>query len=474
MKQISKLLSISLFLFYFQSLAQDTWGLDRCISFALDNNIQIKKYELSTQMQSNQLKQAKISLAPSLNGSLSRNVSFGRSVDAYTNDFTEDRTMTDNYSISSSVTLFNGFQKINAIKKNQLDLQAYLSDLRKFKNDISLNVASSYLNVLFNLEILETSEAQLAITKLQVDRIQKLVDAGSLAQGDLLEIEAQVANEELAKVNYENQLAMSILNLKQLLELDTLNNFEIARPNVDIEAINLPPNASAIYDYAIKEMPEILSAEYKLRSYEKSLSIAKGGRSPQLSLGAGINSGYSDARMEQTLTGSQDIPYGYTVDASGTQLPTYIIQPTYDLNTKSFGDQLRDNRNTYVGLSLSIPIFNGWQVNTNISNSKINVLNAQYDLELEKKTLFKDIQQKYLDAISAQKKYIATKAALQSASESFLYTQKKYEVGLINSLDYNLAKNKVTKAQSDLLQAKYEFLFAVKILDFYQGKPIAL
>jgi len=455
--------------------AQEQWSLEDCISYALINNIQIKQQELNTSMQKNQLKQSKISLIPSLNGSLSRNLSFGRSVDAYTNEFTEDKTTTDNYSINSQVTLFNGFQKLNTIKKADLDLKSQLADLEKFKNDIALNVSSAYLNVLFNIELQETAQDQLEITVLQEDRTEKLVNAGSLARGDLLEIQAQKSNEELQLVNTENQLAISLLNLKQMLELDTVNNFDIIRPNVQPDQVNMPLNVDEVFDYANRNLPQVMSAEYRLKSYEKSLSIAKGGRSPQLTLGMGISTGYSDARqvVDQTSLSYQSNG-GYAVDASGNQLPTYVMYPQYTYKTKGFNDQINDNRNAYLVVTLNVPIFNAWQVNTNISNSKISVLNARYSLDLEKKNLYKEIQQKFLDAIASKKKYNATKTSLKSTQEFFSYTQKKFEVGMVNTLDYNLAKNKVTKAKSDLLQAKYEYIFAVKILDFYQGKSITL
>jgi len=470
-----RIFTIALIFFVNILNAQEQWSLEDCISYALQNNIQIKQQELNTRIQKNQLKQSKINLAPNLNGSLSRNVSYGRTVDQYTNQFTNERTINDNYSINSQVTLFNGFQKINTIKKNQLDLKANISDLEKFKNDISLNISSAYLNVLFNLEILETTKEQLEITKEQESRTEKLVNAGSLAKGDLLEIQAQRSNEELQIVNSENQLAISMLNLKQMLELDTLDNFDIVRPNVEVDDVTMPLNIDEVYEYASENLPQVMSAKYRLESLERNLSIARGGRSPHLTLGGGFSTGYSDARkVIDEYSASYAPNQGYALDASGNQLPTYVLSPDYTYKTKGFSDQISDNRNTYAVLTLNIPILNGWQVNTNISNSKINVINARYSLDLEKKTLYKEIQQKYLDALASKKKYIATEKSLESTQEFFTYTQQKFDVGMVNTLDYNLAKNKVTKARSDLLQAKYEYIFAVKILDFYQGKTITL
>lgn len=427
--------------------AQEKWSLDECITYALSHNIQIKQQELNTKVQENNLLQSKIDLAPSVNASANRNFSFGRYADPTTNVFIEQNSISDNYGLNSQVTLFNGFQKINTIKRNQLDLNAKIADLEKFKNDISLNIASSYLNVLFNIELLETALDQLEITKQQEDRTEKLVNAGSLAKGDLLEIKAQKSNEELQIVNSENQLAISKLNLKQMLELDTLKQFDIVRPNVNIQDVDLPLNVDEVFDYASNNLPQVMSAEYRLESYKKSLAIAKGARSPQLTLGGGFSTTYSDAR-------------GSRLGGSFTAF--------------KYADQIKDNRSTYFALSLNIPIFNGWRVNTSINNSRIGVQNARYSLDWEKKILYKEIQQKYLDAIAAKKKYVATESTLTSTQEFFKYTQQKFDVGMVNTLDYNLAKNRVTKSKSDLLQAKYEYIFAVKILDFYQGKNISI
>ncbi len=461
-------------LFSIVGQAQQKWSLEDCVQYALEHNIQLKQKTLSTQVQANRLKQSKIDLAPSLNASLSRNFSFGRRVDPYTNQFTEKTTTSDNFSINSQLTLFSGWQKINTIKKNKLDLKADLAALDKLKNDISLNIASVYLNVLFNMELTEATRQQAEITRQQVLRTQKLVEAGSLAKGSLLEIKAQLSNEELQAINYENRLEISLLNLKQMLDLDTIRDFQILRPQMSVEDVSLPLSADEIFEYAKQNMPQLLESQYRLESFKKSVSIAKGARSPRLNLGFGFGTGYSEARKVFEMESIRFMPNGgYALDG-GTQYLTYSPVPEGSFKTKSFSDQIRDNKSTYAVLSLNIPIFNQWVVNNNIANQKIAVQNAHYTIEYEEKKLYKEIQQKYLDALAAQKKFLATESSLESAKEAYDYAKKKFDVGMVNTLDFNLAKNRLMQIESNLLQAKYEYLFAVKILEFYQGKTIHL
>jgi len=300
-----------------------------------------------------------------------------------------------------------------------------------------------YLQILLNKELVAANENQLNITLQQIEKTKKLVDAGSVAKGNLLQIEAQAAQEELSLINTKNQLETSYLNLTQLLELKTPGGFEIVAPaiNVDPNSV-IEGNIDEIYLIAEKNRPEIRSSELKLSASEYDLKIAKGGRSPRLSLNYSLNTRY-----------------------------TYISnQP----GTESFQTQLKNNKNSGVGLSLNIPILNGWQVNKNISNSKLNVESSQYTLEGTKKQLYKTIQQAYTDASASLKKFNSSLKAVTSTEESFRYTEQKFNVGMVTSVDYNAAKTQLLNAQSAMSQAKYEFVFKTKVLDFYKGIPLNL
>lgn len=454
----------------FSQQLSKTWTLRQCIDYALENNIRIKQNELNTQLAEQALLQSKATALPNLNANAFHNYNFGRTIDPFTNEFVTDRVLSNSFSISSNVTLFNGFQTINTIRQNQLDFLASKYDVDKTRNDISLAIANNYLQILFSEELVQIARNQVGIIKQQLDRTKKLVEAGALAKGSLLDIEAQAATDELQLVNAENQLELSYLSLIQLLDLDSENDFEIAKPDIDIpdESI-LIGTPGQIYGAALSIQPQIKSAEFRVKSSQKGLSVARGGRSPRLSLGGSYGTGYSDARKNITTTSTVDMLIGYTLSGEGVYAPFN----EYGYETTPFNNQIDDNINQSFGFNLSIPIFNGLQTKTSISRSEIAVKNAQYELQLKKNQLNKDIRQAYADARAALKRYHATAKTVSALQEAFNYTGQKFDVGMVTSVEYNDAKNKLVKAKSDLLQAKYDYVFKTKVLNFYQGKSLA-
>jgi outer membrane protein len=455
--------------------AQEPWSLEDCIQYAMENNIQIKQTVLTTDYNQNILKQSKLSQLPTLSGNANYNYSWGRILDQTTYSYSDNQTINSvNMGLNSSTNLFSGLRVRNTILQNELNLLASYEDVEKIKNDISLLIAGGYLSIMFNKELLAVTESQLEITGQQVERTEKLVDAGKLARGNLLELQAQYAAEELNLVNAENQLIISMLNLQQLLDLPIDTAFDVVIPELeDPDQDPLVMNAVEVYIRAEQEMPEIKSAMLGLESAAKGLAIAKGGRSPQLYLSANYNSGYSDIRQQVvSVSGPVQIPIGTT--AGGETVFALDLQEVPEFGAYPFFQQMQDNASAGVGLGLSIPIFNGWMVNTNIANARIMHESAQLDLQSKKLTLYADIQQAYTDALAALKKFNATQQALISMEESFKYTETKFEVGLVNTVDYNTSKNQLTATQSDLLQAKYDFIFRTKILNFYKGEPITL
>jgi outer membrane protein len=430
--------------------SQKVWSLRDCIDYALDNNIQVKQSELTSENNKISLLQSKLDLLPTVNGNLSHTYGWGRSIDLATYTYANQNTQQSYFTFSSDLTIFNGLQKYNTIKQNQFEYLASKYDSDKMKDDISLSIAAAYLQILFYLEIVATAEDQVEITKLQIDRTEKLVNAGTLPKGSLFDIQAQGATEEVNLINAQNRLNLAYLDLLQLLDKSASEKFEIEKPELSITTVPelIPPEQ--IYSYAILNLPEIKSSEYRLQSANKGLAIARGYRSPSLSLRGGWNTSYSD-----------QIKYSNP------------LEPNYG-DIIPFGNQFEDNQNKTLQVSLSIPIFNGFQVSSYINQSKLDAENAQYNLQLSKNQVRKNVETAFADALSAFKSHNANEKSLNAYTEAFKYMEKKFDVGLINALDYNVAKTQLTKAKSDLLSAKYDFIFKTKILDFYMGKPITL
>ncbi|MBK7132039.1 MAG: TolC family protein [Bacteroidales bacterium] len=435
---------------------QKDWSLEDCIRYAIDNNIQIKQQGIQTEYQKNALELSKLRLLPSVNGSASHNYSFGRALDQTTYQYTDNQTVqSNNFYVGATLNLFNGLVNYNTINRSKYDLLSSQEDLNNFRDNIALTVAMDYLQILLNKELVTATENQLEITKQQIEKTRKLVDAGSVARGSLLQIEAQAANEELQLINIKNQLETSILNITQLLELKTPEGFQIFVPDIALDTNTLVTgNINEIYEVAVGTRPEIKSSQYKLMASEYDLKIAQGGRSPRLSMSNSFSTGYSDIRKKML-----------GIDPA-------TLQPIY--GNYSFADQVNDNINYGIGFSLNIPILNGWQVNKNISNSRLAIQNSEYALEGTKKTLYKNIQKAYTDAVAAMKKYNASLKAVVSTQESFRYTEQKFNVGMVTPVDYNAAKTQLLNAQSDMAQSKYEFIFKTKVLDFYKGMPLNL
>jgi outer membrane protein len=435
---------------------QKVWSLEECIGYAINNNIQIKQQAIQSEFQKNSLDLAKFRVLPTVNGSATHNYSFGRALDQTTYQYTDQQTVqSNNFYIGAGLTLFNGLQTFNTIKKYQYELLAGDEDLQNIKDNIALTVAMDYLQILLNKELVAATGNQLQITLQQIEKTKKLVDAGSSARGNLLQIESQAAQEELQLITMKNQLDLSYLNITQLLELKTPLGFEVNVPLIGVDTNSIiSGNIDEIYSVALGKRPEVKSSELKLKASESDLKISKGGRSPRLSMNSSFSTGYSDIRKK--LLGYDSVTFS-------------PIQGKY-----SFADQVNDNINWGLGFTLNIPILNGWQVNKNISNAKLSLQSSSYTLESTKKTLYKNIQQAFADAVAALKKYNASNKAVTSMQESFRYTEQKFNVGLVTPVDYNAAKTQLLKAQSDLAQSKYEFIFKTKVLDFYKGIPLNL
>ncbi|HNS12261.1 MAG TPA: TolC family protein [Bacteroidia bacterium] len=454
--------------------AQEQWDLQRCIDHALENNIQIRQTELTTELNQHYKSQSIANLFPSLNGSASQNYYYGRSIDPFTNSFTTSQVRSNNFAISSSISLFEGFQLQNALRQSQLNFLSSQFDLQKVRNDISLNVVTYYLQVLYNKELLKNTKAQVEATRVQRDKISRMFELGSLSKGNLLDMEAQLASDELREVQAQSSYDQSLLNLKQLLELNLDNEFDIKEPVLSDPALPADQmNVNVIYAAALTTQPDIRSYELRVKSAEKGLAISRGARYPRLQLSGSIGTNFS--------TSSQDI-VGYEINppttifsgftGTGDSVFTFINNTDPKFEQTPFRDQLDNNLGKSVGFSLQVPLFNGWAAKTNVARSKINLEQSRLNLDQTKKNMMKSVQQAVSDAYSAFKRFEAGEKSQRALSESFAFNQQRYDLGLISSYDYLLVKNNLANAEADLLQAKYDFIFRLKILDFYQGKPL--
>ncbi|HNU77052.1 MAG: TolC family protein [Bacteroidota bacterium] len=429
---------------------QETWTLQQCIDYALENNIQIRQQDLTVNYQQNLLSQAKNDRFPNLNGQVGNNYNFGRSL-TYENLYENSNSTSLSGYLGTDVTLWNGFQLQNIIRQRDLDLQASIEDLKKAKDDLILNLAALYLEILFAEELVAIDESQIDVTRQQIERTQKLVEAGSLAKGALLEVEAQLAREELQLVNDRNRVQLAYLNIFQLLELPLSRSFKIAKPELpDLHTGTLNFNSLTIFNNAVLTRPEIRAAQLRVESAQRQLDQAKGARWPKLSFGANYYNNYND---------------NYMRIAENNPLKKEVIP---------FSDQMKNNQRYGFGFTMNIPLFNKFQVQNAIANSELQIADYKYRLQNSQNLLQKEIEQAYTNALAALNKYLSGEKAVSSSAEAFRYAEEKYSVGLVTTVEYNQIKNNLTMAQSQLAQARYDYIFRTKILDFYNGIPIRL
>jgi outer membrane protein len=472
LKKISLL--IVAFAIFIQADAQKKWSLKECVDYALENNLLIKQSMINADISRVNYNQNFAAFFPSVNGSVTQSFNYGRSVDPTTNVYSNQNINGMQGSISADVTIFNGLRLQKIYQQSKLDYTAGKYEIDKIKNDVSMNTVADYLAVLYARENLKAANDRVDVTTKQRNNIKLQVDAGNLAQGNLLDIESQQAQEELVVVNAENTLRQSILTLTQEMNLDSTEGFAIDEPIIDIpdqSILALTPEAINATSQGI--MPEIKSSDLKFQSAEKGIGIAKGTYYPRLSAFGQLSTNYSNQskKLDGTPTYNGLVPTtaGY-VTASGEP----VLVPDYKFNfvNTPFGKQVDNNFNKAFGLSLTVPLFNSMSTKSNVDRANLQMKYASYNFDLQKQQLYKSIQQAHIDAINASKKYQAATKSVDALKTSFSYTEKKLAVGMINMVDYTTIKNNLAKAESDLLQSKYELIFRIKVLDFYMGKPL--
>ena len=422
--------------------AQDNkkWTLKECVDHAVANNISVKQSELDRNLSVEDVKAAKWNFAPNLNASASQNYNFGSSIDVTGGRASAD-FRSNSFSINSSINIFNGFADLLSLKQAKIGVQAQDAALEKMKNDISLNVVNAYLQILFAKEQLKVAESQLKISEDEVKRVTQLVDAGVLPQGDLLNIKSTLATDNQSLVITENTVVIASLNLAQILQLDAMSIKVEAIAVSDKDQTVLGNSVAEIYEKANNSFPEIKLAELNILSTEKSIKISKANFYPSINMSLGMNTIY------QHRQGVSDfVPF-------------------------TFSDQIDNNLGQSIIFSLNIPIYNRYQFRSNVNKAKINYEKITYNLESERLRLRETIQTAYTDALASSKSYDAANTAVEAQNKAFDYAKERFSVGAINSFDFNQAKNNLVNAQSQLIQSKYDFMFKLKVLEFYFGVP---
>lgn len=421
--------------------AQTQWSLRDCCEYAVANSITVKQKEKAVEKQGYSLSTARNSRLPNLSGTASQNFSFGRGL-TEDNIYANTNTSNTSLQLQTAVPIFTGFQIPENIKLNRLNLDAATADLEKAKDDIRMEVAKAYVQILYDQEISAVAHRQVGIDSLQVVRLQAFVQNGRASEAELSRQKATMASSQLTATQADNNTRLAILTLTQLLELTTPEGFQIATPteeemlHIADLSLTLPDQ---VYNEALSVKPEIHAQELRLKGSEHSINIAKAGHYPKLNFSAGLGTNY------------------YT---------------TSGFPSNSFGDQIKNNFSQFIGLNLTIPIFDRFSVRNNIRSAKVDRENQRLTLDNTKKKLYKEIQQVYYNALNAQAKENSSRQAVASSKDAFELTQAKYENGKANITEFNEAKNTYMKSESDLVQARYEHLYQRALLEFYRGKEL--
>lgn len=415
--------------------AQQAWSLRQCITYALEHNISIKQQENTVESNRISLNTSKNSRLPGLQASASQSMNFGRGLTA-DNTYANRNTMSTGFDLGTSVSLYTGGQMTHDIRQKEINLQAALVDLNRAKDDISMQIASTYLEVLYQKDMLAVAKNQLELAKLQESRLQSLLQTGKIAETEVVEAHATVASDELQVTQAENQVQLALLNLSQLLELQTPEGLDVETPVIAQAQDVILPLPDVIYAEANGIKPQVQAQVLRLKSAEESIEIAKAGKLPRVSLSGGLGTNYYH---------------------------------TSGFPSNKFTSQLKDNLSKYIGLSVSVPIFNKYATRNQIKTAKLQYQTQQLQLEETRKGLYKEIQQAYYNALAAQKQCVSSEAAEKASQSAFELVSKKYENGKATNTEFQESKTRLLKAEADYLQAKYTFLFRTKILEFYRG-----
>lgn len=479
MVQSMKLYSLLLLLFLTAAVqAQDVWSLEKCIRYAQDNNITIKQALANVRTAAISEKQAKASRLPNLSGSISLGEQFGRTIDPTSNAFSTEATTYNSFGLNAGVNLFSGGLINHSIKQAGWDLKAATADAERTANDLGLLIASGYLNILLFEEQLDNARKRVGQSQSQLNVTLKLIDAGTVPMADKFNLLAQVARDEQLAVQAQNSVDLAYLALKQYLQLEPDFDLQIEHPNALIPS-DANPDAltlSPLYQTALGTQAGIRSADFRVKSAEESIFIAKSGYFPSISFFANLSTNYSSGYLDRFngkyVRTDTTAPVIVNVNDQNVAIRQYIDQ--FDYPVVKYGNQLDQNFGQGFGINVSIPIYQNGRTRLSVERARLGVLTAQMQQTQARQTLKNDIQTAIANARAARQQLDAAQKTFDATSIAFQNTEKRHALGAVNALDLTTAKNNRDIAENDLVVAKYDYLFKLKILDFYEGKELKL
>ncbi len=476
-----------LFLFFitFTATAQKKWTLQECVQYAMGNNISIKQSGLQAGLSAITYKQSKLSQIPSLNFSNSDGYRFGKSQDPSTGILENQNFFSVGLNLQTSAQIFNWFSKKNTILANQWSLEAAKAATEKLKNDIALSVANSYLQILLSIEQEKIAKVQVEQSRSQLDIVNKQVAAGSLPELNAVEIESQLANDTSNLITAKGNVTQAKYELMSYMNIDAADSFDIDEP--PINKIPLEPigdlQPEDVYASALKNLPQQKMNEFNIKAAEKNMLAAQGALYPSISAFGSLGTNYGYSRTPYYT----QIPNGYqpsglvVTDGLGNILGDYNIeQPVFTngqkkyITSPSFGTQANDNFGQTIGLSISVPIFNGWQGKANYQRSKNNIQNMEYQKDLDNQTLKQDIYQAYNAAIVAREKFTSSAKAVGSAQKTYDFSLLRYNVGMIGTLELITNQNSLFTAKLQYVSNQFDYVFKMKVLEYYKGQGLKL
>lgn len=453
------------------AFAQEVWPLRKCIDTAIKNNLTIQGAKLSLQSAQIDAKQAKHQRYPNLNGSSSVFWNFGRTIDPTSNTFTTETFFNNRIGLNTGITLFNGFAINNTIRQTNTNVSAAREDIQQTQNDIALNVSSFYLNALFAKENLSIARANLELSQNTLSQIQTLVKSGARAANEALDIEAQVATDEQLLLNAENNYTIARMQLRQLMLID--EDIDVEMPgSIDLITDPMLTEFDEIYKNALTTQRSVAAGEFRVKSADLGVKIAQGQRYPSLSLGGSMGTNYSNQGIK--FDGTKTVPSELVAYLGGVPY-NFIIDQTIPVYSRArYGYQIDQNLSYGFGLSLQVPILNNYNTSANIQKAKLSSETARLNLETTKQNLKITVQQAHADAKAAKIKLQAAEKSLAAQQAAYDNANKRFSLGAINSFDLSNARIRLDNAKNNLLIAKYDHIFRVKVLDFYLGKGISL